>query len=99
MCFVNLCVFFLVQVCHIVLGLRPGTPEEEGQIIRHVPVHFVCHVIVHNFEYAVEPNKCLHLICVCVRVCVFDCVCVCLIVFDCVCVCLIVCVCVCVGVG
>uniref|UniRef100_A0A8C4EHQ8 Ubiquitin carboxyl-terminal hydrolase 32 n=1 Tax=Dicentrarchus labrax TaxID=13489 RepID=A0A8C4EHQ8_DICLA len=24
----------LFQVCHIVLGLRPGTPEEEGQIIR-----------------------------------------------------------------
>lgn len=63
------CVFFLVQVCHIVLGLRPGTPEEEGQIIRHVPVHFVCHVIVYNFEYAVGANKCFHLICVCV--CVF----------------------------
>ncbi|KAK5929798.1 hypothetical protein CgunFtcFv8_011000 [Champsocephalus gunnari] len=24
----------LFQVCHIVLGLRPGSPEEEGQIIR-----------------------------------------------------------------
>lgn len=24
----------LFQVCHIVLGLRPATPEEEGQIIR-----------------------------------------------------------------
>uniref|UniRef100_A0A8C4R9Q7 Ubiquitin carboxyl-terminal hydrolase 32 n=1 Tax=Eptatretus burgeri TaxID=7764 RepID=A0A8C4R9Q7_EPTBU len=24
----------LFQVCHIVLGLRPGTPQEEGQIIR-----------------------------------------------------------------
>lgn len=23
------------QVCHIVLGLRPATPEEEGQIIRY----------------------------------------------------------------
>lgn len=22
------------QVCHIVLGLRPATPQEEGQIIR-----------------------------------------------------------------
>uniref|UniRef100_A0A8C4EFH0 Ubiquitin carboxyl-terminal hydrolase 32 n=1 Tax=Dicentrarchus labrax TaxID=13489 RepID=A0A8C4EFH0_DICLA len=33
-CFAYICVFFLVQVCHIVLGLRPGTPEEEGQIIR-----------------------------------------------------------------
>ncbi|NXL48988.1 UBP32 hydrolase, partial [Podilymbus podiceps] len=26
----------LFQVCHIVLGLRPATPEEEGQIIRCV---------------------------------------------------------------
>ncbi|NXW00579.1 UBP32 hydrolase, partial [Fregetta grallaria] len=26
----------LFQVCHIVLGLRPATPEEEGQIIRYV---------------------------------------------------------------
>lgn len=24
------------QVCHIVLGLRPATPKEEGQIIRLV---------------------------------------------------------------
>ncbi|GAA6065942.1 ubiquitin carboxyl-terminal hydrolase 32 isoform X1 [Tachysurus ichikawai] len=24
----------LFQVCHIVLGLRPATPKEEGQIIR-----------------------------------------------------------------
>lgn len=35
MCFPHLCVA-LVQVCHIVLGLRPATPEEEGQIIRYV---------------------------------------------------------------
>lgn len=27
---------FFFQVCHIVLGLRPATPEEEGQIIRWV---------------------------------------------------------------
>lgn len=40
----NLYAFVLVQVCHIVLGLRPGTPEEEGQIIRCpvVFLHSVC---------------------------------------------------------
>lgn len=38
--FWNLYAFVLVQVCHIVLGLRPGTPEEEGQIIRY-PVIFL----------------------------------------------------------
>lgn len=30
-----------IQVCHIVLGLRPGTPEEEGQIIRFVALYFI----------------------------------------------------------
>lgn len=32
------------QVCHIVLGLRPGTPEEEGQIIRFAVISF--HVLL-----------------------------------------------------
>lgn len=36
-----------LQVCHIVLGLRPATPEEEGQIIRYAIVtiffFFFCH--------------------------------------------------------
>lgn len=67
--FVHLCVFVLVQVCHIVLGLRPGTPEEEGQIIRYTPVLFICHVIVYSFEeYDVGPNKCYFCLCVCVCV-------------------------------
>lgn len=36
--------FIFIQVCHIVLGLRPGTPEEEGQIIRFVALCFVSYL-------------------------------------------------------
>lgn len=48
--FLHLFVFVLFQVCHIVLGLRPGTPEEEGQIIRLEPVLPLCHIVVYSLE-------------------------------------------------
>ncbi|XP_027131502.1 ubiquitin carboxyl-terminal hydrolase 32-like, partial [Larimichthys crocea] len=52
----------LFQVCHIVLGLRPGTPQEEGQIIRCMSDLFNCHVIVYSFEeYATEETTVLDL--------------------------------------
>lgn len=40
-----LSIFLLIQVCHIVLGLRPGTPEEEGQIIRSVALHSIYYLL------------------------------------------------------
>lgn len=40
--------FVFTQVCHIVLGLRPGTPEEEGQIIRCVAVHLIPSFIMYS---------------------------------------------------
>lgn len=48
--FLHLFVFVSFQVCHIVLGLRPGTPEEEGQIIRFKPALILCHVVVYGFD-------------------------------------------------
>ena len=45
--FINPCVFVLIQVCHIVLGLRPGTPEEEGQIIRYDAVFLYLFYSIH----------------------------------------------------
>lgn len=54
-------IFISVQVCHIVLGLRPATPEEEGQIIRYVPVLATCPVIVW-----LKGPICDFLLCVCV---------------------------------
>lgn len=38
-------IFVFNKVCHIVLGLRPGTPEEEGQIIRFVALYFIYYLI------------------------------------------------------
>lgn len=45
--------FVLIQVCHIVLGLRPGTPEEEGQIIRYYVLSLHLFYSVHHCS-----NKC-----------------------------------------
>lgn len=69
-CFVHLCLFVLVQVCHIVLGLRPGSPEEEGQIIRYIPVFSICHHVYNFEEYAVGPNQFSIILFVSLSVCV-----------------------------
>lgn len=51
-----MCVIVPIQVCHIVLGLRPGTPEEEGQIIRYHGVFLHLFHSVHRWQICVLTN-------------------------------------------
>lgn len=60
-----------VQVCHIVLGLRPATPEEEGQIIRYINVFIIDPSSMHNIE---EYGNDLCPLDLCFSVCVCMCV-------------------------